>query len=150
MAMGGALWVAAGVQRTRDFDARACTDAVIETVTLPPTIDPAQAASLIHWAAAAVARLLHDTASFRVELHRARAEEKVLLLLEQLRTLQAEKAEVCWLPSRYEMADILDIHHATASRVIARLFRDGALKPTARRDFAKVNWSRIRNLRSSY
>lgn len=138
------------LQHTRGFDARACTDAVIETVTLPPAIDPAQGAALMHWAAAAVAQLLHDTASFRVELHRARADEKVILLLEQLRKLQAEKAEVCWLPSRYEMADILDIHHATASRVIARLFRDGALKPTARRDFAQVNWSRIRCLRSSY
>jgi CRP-like cAMP-binding protein len=150
LGQGAVIGHEALLQHPRGFDARVCTDAVIETMAVPPTTDPARGAWLMQWAAAAVARLLQDAAAFRVELHRARAEEKVLLLLEQLRKLHAEKAEVCWLPSRYEMADILDIHHATASRVIARLFRDGALRPTARRDFAKVNWNRIRSLRSSH
>ena len=135
------------LQQPRDFDARACTDTVVETIPLSATADPATGGSLMRWAHAAVARLLQDAVRFKVELHRAQATEKVLLLLEQLKKLHPEKADACWLPSRGEMADILDINHATASRVVARLFREGTLRRAANKDFALVDWGRIRRLR---
>lgn len=101
------------------------------------------------WANAAASRLLLEATQFKVQLHRARADVKMLLLIEQLKKLHPEKTEICWLPSRYEMADILDINHATASRIIAQLFRDGALQRTDSKDFVRVDWAHIRALRSS-
>ncbi|WP_342132664.1 Crp/Fnr family transcriptional regulator [Hydrogenophaga sp. OTU3427] len=137
------------LRQPRGFDARVCTDAVVEVITVSSATDPTQKISLMQWANAAVSRLLFEATQFKVQLHGARADEKVLLLIEQLKKLHPEKTEVCWLPSRYEMADILDINHATASRVIARLFRDGALQRTASRDFVRVDWAHIRTLLSS-
>jgi CRP-like cAMP-binding protein len=137
------------LRQPRGFDARICTDAVIEVISVSTATDETQKLSLMQWANAAVSRLLLEATQFKVQLHRARADEKVLLLIEQLQRLHPEKTEVCWLPSRYEMADILDINHATASRVIARLFRNGALVRTDSRDHVRVDWTHIRALRSS-
>lgn len=136
------------LQQPRSFDARACTDAVVEAISVSTGTDPSQWVSLMHWANASVSRLLQDAARFKVELHRAQATEKVLLLLEQLKKLHPEKSDACWLPSRTEMADILDINHATASRVVARLFRDGALRRGATKEVARVDWNRVHTLRN--
>lgn len=149
LGQGSVIGHEALLQQPRSFDARACTDAVVEAISIPSATEPALGVSLMCWANAAVARLLQDAARFKVELHRAQATEKVLLLLEQLKKLHPEMAEACWLPSRNEMADILDINHATASRVVARLFRDGALRRSTSKEFARVDWGRIQSLRSS-
>lgn len=136
------------LQQPRGFDARACTDVLVEAISLPSSIDPSLCNSMMHWAHAALVKLLQDAARFKVELHRAQATEKVLLLLEQLKKLHPEKAVICWLPSRSEMADILDINHVTASRVVARLFREGALRRAVSKEFAQVDWSLISSMRS--
>lgn len=135
------------LQQPRSLDARACTEVVVEAMALPARPDPALSHSMLHRAHAAVAKLLHEAARFRVELHRAQACEKVLLLLEQIRKLHPEKADACWLPTRTEMADILDINHATASRVIARLYREGVLKRSASKEAALIDWNRLSGLR---
>jgi CRP-like cAMP-binding protein len=137
------------MQQPRTFDARACTEVIMETMRLPAYPDPTLSDSLLRRAHAAVASLLQEATRFKVELHRAQAYEKVLLLLEQIRKLQPEKADACWLPTRSEMADILDINHATASRVVARLFREGVLQRSASKESAQIDWDHIRRLRSA-
>lgn len=135
------------LQQPRSFGARACTEVLLETTALPAESDPAQSSSLLLSAHAAVARLLQEAIRFKAELHRAQASEKVLLLLEHIRKLHPKTADAYWLPSRAEMADILDINHVTASRVVARLFRDGALRRAASKDLAQVDWRLVHSMR---
>lgn len=137
------------LQQPRNFDARVCTDATIEAISLSSGIESILGVSLMRWANAAALNLLQEAAGFKVELHRAQAGDKVLLLLEQLQKLHPEQTDACWLPSRCEMADLLDMNHATASRVVAKLFKEGALHRAASKDFVRVDWGRIRRLRAS-
>lgn len=137
------------LQQPRSFDVRSCTEAKVEVIHLPTTAETSLRASMLHWVTTDAARMLQDAARFKVELHRAQAAEKMLLLLGVLQKLQPEQTDCFWLPSRNEMADILDINHATASRIVARLFREGALRRVSRKDFVKVDWNRIRMLRNS-
>lgn len=131
------------LRQPRIFDARACTDVFLEAISLLPSTDPTLSHSMMLWAHSAVTRLLQDVTRFKVELHRAQATEKVLLLFERIKNLLPEHSDTCWLPSRTEMADILDINHVTASRVVARLFREGALRRSVRKQFAQVDWNLI-------
>lgn len=133
----------------RSLDLRACTEALVEVIPTPHATDSTVSQTMIRWAHASMARLLQDAARFRVELHRAQAREKVLLLLEQIRDLDPDVTDTCWLPSRSEMADILDINHATASRVVARLFREGMLQRTVHKEMAQVNWNLVGSRRSA-
>lgn len=133
----------------RSLDLRACTEVLMEVIPTPHATDSTVSQTMIRWAHASMARLLQDAARFRVELHRAQAREKVLLLLEQIRDLDPDVTDTCWLPSRSEMADILDINHATASRVVARLFREGMLQRTVHKEMAQVNWNLVGSRRSA-
>lgn len=135
------------LKQPRTFDARACTDALVEVIAPALAPDPSLCAFMMRRVHAAAATPLQDAARFKVDLHRAQATEKVILLLKHLRKLHPEKADAYWLPSRNDMADILDINHATASRVVARLFREGALRRTASKSFVQVDWSLISRLR---
>lgn len=137
------------LRQPRSFDARACSEVHLEAISLPPSSDPTLSHSMMRWAHSAVARLLRDATRFKVELHRAQATEKVLLLLEQLKKLHPETTNTCWLPSRDEMADILDINHATASRVVARLFRECVLRRTESKRAVRVDWDLLSHLRSA-
>lgn len=137
------------LRQPRSLDLRACTEVLVEVISTPYAPDSTLGQSMIRWAHASMARLLQDAARFRIELHRAQAREKVLLLLEQIRNLDPEMTDTCWLPSRSEMADILDINHATASRVVARLFREGVLRRTANKEISQVDWNLLGCRRSS-
>jgi CRP-like cAMP-binding protein len=136
------------LRQPASFDVRACSKVLVDTISLPHPTDPALGYSMMRWAYASMARLLQDAARFRVEIHRAQAREKVLLLLEQIRKLDPAMPDTCWLPSRSEMADMLDINHVTASRVVARLFRDGMLRRTADKASAQVDWGLVGSRRS--
>lgn len=94
----------------------------------------------------AVSNLLHEITRFRVELHRASARQRVLLLLEQLRKAHPANLSSIWLPSRQEMADTLDINHVTASRVVAQLFRERVLRRGHRSDDVDVDWFQVHRL----
>jgi CRP-like cAMP-binding protein len=146
MGQGALVGHEAFLQQPRSFDARVCTDAVLEVISMPVTTDITLGDSMMRWANTAVARLLQDAVNFKVELHRAHAHEKVLLLLEQLKSLHPESADVFWIPSRSEMADILGINHVTASRVVAKLFRESALLRASHKNYARVDWERVRLL----
>lgn len=124
----------------RSFDVRACTDVFLEAILLPSSTGSALSNSMMGWVHATQAKLLQDAAKFKVDLHRARASEKVRLLLKQIKKLHPDQANAYWLPSRSEMADILEINHVTASRVVARLFRDGTLQRAGNKEFVQIDW----------
>lgn len=130
----------------RCFDARACTDTVLEPMAAASRPDPGRQAGTAGGLGMAVSHLLQDITKFRVELHGASAKQRVLLLLEQLRKAHLPQATSIWLPSRQEMADTLDINHVTASRVVAHLFRETVLLRGLRSDEVGVDWNRVHRL----
>lgn len=128
----------------RCFDARACIPTVLEPGASPP--GPIRLNGVFTDAGMAVSKLLHEITRFRVELHRASARQRVLLLLEQLRKAHPANISSIWLPSRQEMADTLDINHVTASRVVAQLFRERVLRRVHRSDEVGVDWIQVQRL----
>lgn len=128
----------------RCFDARACLHTVLEPLASHP--GPNCLADALTDPGMAVSNLLHEITRFRVELHRASARQRVLLLLEQLRKAHPAEVRSIWLPSRQEMADTLDINHVTASRVVAHLFRESVLRQDPRSDEVGVDWSQVHRL----
>jgi CRP-like cAMP-binding protein len=130
----------------RYFDARACTDIVLEPFGSQARSDPGRHAGIQSGSGMAVSHLLRDITNFRVELHRSSARRRVLLLLEQLRKAHPREATPLWLPSRQDIADTLDINHVTASRVVARLYREKVLLRAARNDEVGIDWHRVHRL----
>lgn len=122
----------------RWFDARACTDTALEPVGPADNV-----------ASGLVSRMLHEMAQFRVELHRSNARRRVLLLLELLGKIHPPETDSFWLPGRQDMADLLDINHITASRVVAGLYREGVLQRTARHGLAGIAWDNVTRLLAS-
>jgi CRP-like cAMP-binding protein len=140
--IGHEAWLA----EPRCFDARACTEMALEPVATLPRSSPGCPGDSLQEFGVAVSQLLQDITKFRVELHRANAVQRVLLLLEQLRKAHLSQATSIWLPSRHEMADTLDINHVTASRVVAHLFRENVLLRVPRSDEVGVDWHRVHRL----
>lgn len=68
-------------------------------------------------------------------------------MLSELHLLEERHGNTIWLPSRTEMADYLDLNHATVSRVIARLKRDGVIQMAGGQS-ALVAWGRLQTITS--
>ena len=131
---GEMLW-----QSAREFDARACTRVEVERCDSDEQLrEPAFRLSV----AQAMAQQGQRMAQLKAALHQANADQRVLHLLSTLKALPAASGQAIWLPTRTEMADFLDLNHATVSRVIARLRRNGVIQLVGTHS-ALVAWERL-------
>lgn len=136
---GEVLW-----QPRREFDARACTHVSVERCFTHEALQE-QATRLT--VAETMAQQGQRAARLKAALHQTDSHQRVLNLLSALQVLDKTHGLAIWLPSRYEMADYLDLNHATVSRVIARLRRDGVIQLTGAQS-AVVAWDRLQATRS--
>lgn len=130
-------------EQLRCFDARACTDIEIERVKLRGSLNEIQHDDPLGSVDLLALKMLQDITTFRIELHRANANQRVLLMLELLKSAHPPEALTIWLPSRQDMADMLDMNHVTASRVVANLYRSNILLRGTRHDRVGVDWAQV-------
>lgn len=131
---GEVLW-----QTARAFDARACTRVTVERCFTEEALQEAATRLAV---AETMAQQGQRMARLKSALHQANAHQRVLNMLSALRALTTPHGNAIWLPSRTEMADYLDLNHATVSRVIARLKRDGVIQMAGANN-AVVAWDRL-------
>ena len=131
---GEVLW-----QPTREFDARACTRVSVDRCF---THEALQELATRLAVAETMAQQGQRMARLKSALHQAKAHQRVLNLLSTLRALTTPHDNAIWLPSRTEMADYLDLNHATVSRVIARLKRNDVIQMAGANN-AVVAWDRL-------
>lgn len=136
---GEMLWQAA-----REFDARACTRVEVERCFTAKELGEPAARLVV---AEALAQQGQRIARLKSALHQANAHQRVLHMLSELHLLEERHGNTIWLPSRTEMADYLDLNHATVSRVIARLKRDGVIQMAGGQS-ALVAWGRLQTITS--
>ncbi len=92
--------------------------------------------------AEAMAQQGQRMACLKAVLQQANAQQRVLHMLSALKAFLATPDQALWLPTRTEMADFPDLNHATVSRVIARLRRDGVIQRVGTNG-AVVAWERL-------